>query len=152
MARDPPLVQLEQLDGGDSARAERRQHRGGGGEGVDPITHIAVPPAGGGTSADITAAIRHGQGLLPRARFAAFSSAVKNASSAGRGARSRRRTIPIRRLSAGRSGIRFKAPARASAFAAIWETTESPSPAATSFLVASALPSSMTTRGVAPPR
>src|SRR5262249_54760583 len=99
-------------------------------------------------SADITAPTGQGQGLLPpRACFAALSSGVVRARSAGRGARSRGRTMPIRRWSAGRSGIRLSAPARTSAFTAISETIESPRPAPTSFLVASALPSSIATRG-----
>src|SRR5262249_5376279 len=146
---DPPAVQIEELDGGDRPRAERGEHVGGGREGIDAITHMGPLPR----SADITAAIRQGQGVVPSpARFAVVSSAVSTARSAGRGARSRRRTIPIRRWSAGRSGIRLSAPAFTSAFTAISETIERPSPAPTSFLVASALPSSIATRGVARPR
>src|SRR5262249_17681573 len=147
---DSPAVQLEGLDGGGASRGGRGGHVGGGREGIDAVAHMAPLTPG---SADITAAIQQGQGFAPpRARFAAASSAVTSACSAGRGALSRRRTMPIRRWSAGRSGIRLSAPARASAFTAISETIESPSPAPTSFLVASALPSSIATCGVARPR
>ena len=55
-----------------------------------------------------------------------------------------------RRASGGLSGMADRAPAFTSAATAMAEASESPRPAPTSFLIASALPSSIATRGVAP--
>src|SRR5439155_1507108 len=80
------------------------------------------------------------------------SSAASTASSAGVGGLSRRRTMARWRASGGASVRAVSVRARRSARTATAEMTDTPSPAATSRLVASTLPSSMATLGRTPPR